>query len=262
MGNFVFCGEFPTPTVTARSADANYPVSNVTNLWKLGRHYRAADATTNNWLVKFDAGVGNTYALIGIFIDDCNFSQVRIDYSSNDSDWTTIGTYTINADDRVDDRRKICASFSTKTYRYFRLFIPTGTTITDSLSVWKIGRVALCKSANTITLSSNIRYPYSYSVEKAHADLNLPNGGMNRVSLTSFKRFSCEISFGVRTQTNNGEVFDIANLDNSQPILVYENRGYSQHGYLCLRDEEFSCVENEYGVKDFSGQSIRFVELI
>lgn len=263
MGNFQFAHDFweyaDFTTVTPRTENASYPALNVFNLWKLGRHFRAQDVIANNYLLKlYSSSVKN---MGGFFLDDVNFSSVSLYYSDLDSGYTLVGTYSVSFDERVQ-RYKIYIPVSNISAKYWMIWIPTGATALDSLAYWRIGRLACFPYTNLVSLAQNIAYPYTYSVDKAYNQGDLPYGGRNRVSLSSLQRYSGEMSFGMRTGTKSNEVWNINKKDNSQPLLIYENRGYTQYGYLCLRDSDFQCSESEYGVKNFHSQTIKFTEII
>jgi hypothetical protein len=224
--------------ITARSQDPKYPRINVLDNWHLVRHYRSTDATASTWLLKID--FGSTQQLTGIFLNDVNFEKVRIEGSDDDTSWgapSYASTHTISKDERVD-RYKIFISATDFNYRYMRIFIPTGTTVASTHTVWKVGTV-VCLSSHLI-FNENMAYGYQRSANRTYEDISLPHGGVERVSLGDYLAWSGQAVFNVVASSNESDLWTLNAMNISNPIVFYENAGETDKAYLCLRDSAYT----------------------
>jgi len=164
MGNFITSTSFITPSaITAKTANASYPVTNVNDYTHPQRTYKATAVNADQW-IKFDLGA-TPPAVAAIVIDNTNVSSLEIRAHASDLG-DTAGTwdsgasyrptaYTVSTDP-VDGRYKLYVA-PAQTYRWWLIncaataTIPTGGT-------WTVGGIALLSAITTWTI--NAEFPY------------------------------------------------------------------------------------------------------
>jgi len=254
MSGLILSTDYVTYTPTARSADGNYPIINITDKKHMVRRFKAADATANDWLIKLDFGAATT--IKAILIRYVNFTSITIQGHATDS-WASPSfteTVTISKDE-ITNRYQLLHLFTTFNYRYMRIFIPTGQTPTSD-TVWFVGDV--CCFSDYDELTYNIT-SYNRTASIPYKDLELHGKPVDRVKLGDHLQFECEIGFGERVYTEEGELFEINHLDCSTPTLFFENLGENTKGYLCYRNAFYQGSRS--GNVKSSGSTISFSEV-
>lgn len=271
MGNVILAGDFSTAIassdITARSEAANNPTSNLLDYWYLKKDFRSTDAAVGNYLILMDFGAARS--LNGVFFNDVNFDRVSLQGATGSTapDSTTWDSpdydteFTVSLDTRVG-RRKVYCNTTGFNYRYLRVYLSSDAVISGDLSVWAIGNLALLESGSTktIKLSENISYGYQYNAEKPIQDNAKKGGSKERIEQGTNRIWHGEIPFGLRSSTDETQLWKVNALDISEPLIFYENEGNTQYAYLCLRENSVSIVRE--GPDLYQPESIRFTELI
>lgn len=247
--------------ITSRTEDANYPDDNVGDQWHLKRRFRADDVNLNDYILKFDLGVNKT--IEAVVLDDVNFDQVQIYAALADGafPWAHDSTVlTVSLDPVVNRYKIIYIPSAAITFRWLAIFIPAGTTAVGSyVNKWQVGRVGIMDSLTTIRKIS-----YSRTSEKAYKDIDLPSEGLERADLGE-QRWIGTVGFGnIKEHVGTG-VFDESNLwtmnnmEQSDPLIFYENDADTSRVYFCLRDDGYEGTLIHRGIAQ--GNMVRFREL-
>ncbi len=127
-----------TITITASSANASFPVSNLKSIepvksWK-------STVITESW-VKLDFGTNVSYN--SLFLNRINFAACTVAISVDDVNYTTIESITGMTKDEIYDENYIHKWVNLSgTYRYIKITIPTQTPLFET-TYFKIGNVLI-----------------------------------------------------------------------------------------------------------------------
>lgn len=259
MPNTIISGDFVgLGTITSRTEDANFPDGNVEDLWHLKRRFRADDVNVGSWLLKFDFGSAQTVE--GVFLNDVNFDEVVI--QGNDADewvwpppsYNSGATVVDIALDETVNRYKAYIPVSGFDLRWMLIYIPASASAVGSyLAKWQIGTVVVLDSITEITKNT-----YSRTSVKAFRDIEMPSEGFERINLGEM-RWEGSIGFDTRKESNETSLWALNNIDNSAPLVFYENDSDTSKAYLCLRDGAYEGSLIHHGVA--RGNSVEFKEL-
>ena len=261
MSKFIFSQDYVLLTdsmLSVRAAEqAGYPKVHVADWWDLNRKFMDGDGLANDWLLKID--FGTTQILSGLFINHTNISEVTIQGSADDTTYTDVAaSQVISLDSRVS-RYKVFIGLSSFTYRYLRIFIPSGASKTDNGSYWWISSIV--PMASYYSLGINPSWGYTYSVSQGYAEIKKGNGSIQRVAKSDNKVFSYEMTFGIGKDTDVESTMNMLNSFNlAKPLIFYENQGNDAHAYLCVQDNSLSVRWEGPGV--MSGSTLRLKEIV
>ena len=271
MGNFIIAGGFFDYDVTdacftAYTEDASYPKENVHDYLFMKKQWRATGATADQWYLKFDMGATTYQPLSAVFLNDVNFDKVMIEGHATDS-WGAPSfqqTYAVGKDVRVN-RHKVYCSLTTDggfDYRWMRIVMPTGASVTDGGSAWRVGTVAMLTTDTdkTVEFTVNPTYPYRYTATQAFMDIPRTAGSKSRIGLSANIVWSGDITFDLGMHANEDELWRVNALDIAEPVVFYENLGHTQHAYLCLRDSAMSVSMTAYNA--IQTETVRFTEIV
>lgn len=261
MAKLIISGDFvDLGIITSLTEDVSYPDDNVEDLWHLKKRFRATNAATDTWLLKFN--FGSAQSVEGVLLNDVNFDKVKIEGHASDA-WGTpdyVGTEYAVSRDEVVDRYKIYIPITGFNLQWMRIYIPgTAATVGDYKGKWETGTVVVADSVTE--LSRNMSFGYKRSSDKPYEALHLPHGGSERASLGDDLAWVGHVIFGRRTETTEeSDLWAINNYDIANPLILYENRGNTSRAYLCLRDDAYegSLVANNSVI----GNMVRFKELV
>jgi len=255
MGNIILSNSFvdvADASITARSALTGYDKINVMDRWNIERCFSANDLTANDYLLKFDFGAAQT--LVGIFLNDVNFNKVKIQANATDA-WTAptyAGTDLTVSQNKVTGRYQIYIPLTAFSYRYLRLFIPTGTAAVGSYTTkWSLGTVCFLSAATE--LAHNMSYDYGQMGKHFYkTSVN------ERVQTGKKIRWDGSLVFGNRTKTDEAELWTINRMNMALPFVYYENFGDTSAAYLCVRDDSIETKWTSYS--GVTGNSIKIKE--
>lgn len=268
MGNIILTNSFINVTdayITARSQATGYDKQNVVDLWHLMRRFRADDLTKSdtNPLLVFDFGAAQDVAAVAVI--GVNFDKVRIKGHDSDlgTDWSAADFDSGNVSVSMNalTRRYQCyVPLTAFDYRYLAVMTPAATSAVGSYTdAWEVCKVAIVESATP--LSVNMGYGYRRKAAKPYKDVSLLHGGGERVGLGDARRFEATLVFdGLRAESEEAEMWALNALDESGPVLFYENRGDTSAVYVCLRDDGYEGVVVHNGLVE--GNQIRIRELV
>lgn len=243
--------------LTARTENPSYPVSNIEDKWRLRRHFRAMDSNTDDWLIKID--FGTSMSINGILINDVNFNKIKIEAHTSDS-WTS-PDYSSNeitiSQNAITGRYQAFLDI-TFTKRWMRLYIPSGTTTIDNLSVWRMG--TLCPLSTVTELSHNLAYPLTRTAKEFVRNIETASGGREKVKVGDYTRWQGDITFTRRSENDEGEVWTFNRNSQATPIVFFENRGTIADAYLCTKDDSYEGSLESYN--NITANTIRLRELI
>lgn len=218
--------------LSATSEASGYPASNLT----LALHPRRPHRTTGVVAQTVILDCGAAVVLKAAFLNNANFPTCAIAVSSSStfaSDVTTLGTFTLSLDDRVN-RRKLWADCSSNALskRYVRLSY-SGTPDAGA-TYYELGVVAL--GVTVVTWLDSPAWPVAFVRGQASTRLPFLSGGEDvgedgvpfLESLTFASRVWRQTS-GVRAQ-----LFAILDYGLAAPWVIYENRGDATKAY-CVR---------------------------
>lgn len=253
----IFSADILTPaSTTARSANASYPAGNVNSLWRLKRRFRAQDAITDDWLLKFDLGSAKSVA--GILLADVNFDAVQIQANDSDS-WSSpaydSGEIAVSQNPFTGRYQVyIPASF---TQQWIRLYIPaSASAVGDYTSAWEVGSIAILASVNELTKGAR---ELSRGASDQVEVVKLPSGAHEAVQIGDSLRWQGEFSWTPRRVENESELLQLNRALRGHPFVYYRNDGDTSDAYICRRDSSYSARESGIHVE---AQSMRFVEII
>lgn len=256
MGNIILSNSFIDVTdanITARTSTTGYPKIAVMDRWNLKRRFRANDVTANDYLLKFDFTTAK--AVLGIFLNDVNFNQVKIEGNATDS-WGTPsfpGTTLTVSQNKVTGRYQIYIPLTGFNLRWLRLFIPvTATAVGGYTSKWEIGTV--CFLSAVTTLSHNMSYGYGQSARHF-----FNTSATERIKTAEALRWEGSLSFDNRSKDHESDLWALGKMDMSKPFVFYENRDVTNEAYLCVRDDSMSVTEFAYS--GVSGSTIKIKEV-
>lgn len=123
-------------TITATTADANFPVSYLKSI-KPSKVWKSTAITET--IVKYD--FGSLVSFNALFLNRFNFSEFYVEKSSDDAAWVEIEHVTGMTKDEVYDENYVHRLIEiTGTYRYLRVRIPAQTPLFD-ITCFKIGNM-------------------------------------------------------------------------------------------------------------------------
>ena len=236
MANYIYSASFATPTaVTASgSLDAtNYPLANVSDYTHPFRVWKCDTLTSGTSSCILNFGAATT--LVALVIDNINVAAVKVQYSTNGTDWTdTPGATTVSLD-LTDGRYKAYVALSSWTYQYLRVLANTSTS-TDGGAYFTIGSLLPLTAITTMT--QNLSGEYSRQSHTA-VDLNddFTSGTMSPLRLGDR---TCTITVSGPVQTNSsavlGDLFTLGGTYHAaQPFVFYRNQADTSEVYIVRR---------------------------
>ena len=261
MANLIFAGDFveyEDADITVRTENTSYPKANINELWHLKKHFRAEDANTNDWLIKIDMGAAT--ALAAVFLNDVNFDNVTIQGHASDA-WgaPTFTSSTAVTQDVIVSRYKLFLPLTAFSYRWLRIFIPTGAVeVGTSISEWSIGSIMLITEHTELT--RNMAYGYKLTSERAYEDIRFGHGGTERANLGDRLKALITIVFKIRSSDDEGELWTFNAVDSNKPMSIYENNGITSRVYVSLRDRGYESKLVQHN--QVLGNTIKFEELV
>ncbi len=231
MGNFIFGYNFVEPsTEIPSSIDTNYLWANTKDYGHLKRHYRSLVATEVTIVCNF----GSAKTILGLFLNDVNFTSVTIQGNATDV-WTSPSftqDFTISKDDRVQ-RYKIYCALTAFNYQYLRIKIPAQTPV-DGLSIFRVGTRAFILSI--IEFLQNPTWPYTYEASYPDPLRNdFLSGGFELISQGDIKKWKGSFAFDVNEKANESQIWLLESLQPTDYIIFFENDGDTSKGYLCIK---------------------------
>ena len=261
MGKLIFSNSYTVATddqITMRTNNAAYPKLNVMDLWHPARNARAGDVTDNDWLMKFDFGAATTIS--AIVLNDVNFDNVTIQGHASDA-WgaPTFTSSTAVTQDVIVSRYKLFLPLTAFSYRWLRIFIPTGAVeVGTSISEWSIGSIMLITEHTELT--RNMAYGYKLTSERAYEDIRFGHGGTERANLGDRLKALITIVFKIRSSDDEGELWTFNAVDSNKPMSIYENNGITSRVYVSLRDRGYESKLVQHN--QVLGNTIKFEELV
>jgi len=256
MGMIISSDILDLGAISARTENASYPAGNVSDLWHLKRRFRAQDATTGDWLLKFD--LGSSKAVAGILLNDVNFDRVQIQAGDSDA-W----------DSPAYDSGEVIVSQNLYTGRYqvyipasfarqwIRVYIPdTASTVGDYADAWEVGTVVLLGSVTEIAKGAQ---EISREVRDQIETIDLPSGAQEVVQVGDVLRWQSELAWAPRRKEGESDLLSLNRVQRGDPIVFYRNAGDTWDAYLCRRDTSYSATERGVHVEI---QETRLVEII
>ena len=256
MGKFIISNNIiSSPTVTSRTEDSDYPDDNVNILTELHRKFMAADATMNDWLLKFN--FAGAQVATGILLDDVNFNKVKIQGHASDS-WggpSYAGSDLTISQDALTGRYRIYAALTGFNYQYLRVFIPSGTALTSG-SVLSVGRIAILSASTALSINPA---EYERGVQEFYGENRTP-AGLTRSVLSDYLQYWGELTFGARLESEETELLTLSRMSQASPLVLFENRSVTNKAWVCYKSGNYSArfIDSDKIV----GQSIRFEEII
>lgn len=226
---------------TADSQDSNYPTSNLKDYHHLKRQWRSLVATE----VKIVCDMASAKNLLGVMIEDVNFTSVYIEGSNDNVTYPFTQSFAISNDERVDRYKAYCV-LTGFNYRYLRIRIPAQTP-TDGLPAFRLGRILLIDSI--IELPINLSYPYEYEAPKRYKKVEFESGGVEKINFGSNKIWRCDfgISRFVR-DTGGTTLWQLDAIDEDQLVVFFENRGDTSKAYVVMRDNSLKVSETFFNI--------------
>lgn len=231
MMGAIFSNDFIDYTPTARSADSDYPVTDIDEKWSLTRTFKAADATANDWLIKLDMTSAQTVA--SILLNHVNFTSVTIQGNATDSWGAPSFTTTISiSKDPIVQRYKAFIPLTAFNYRYLRIFIPTGQTPTDD-TVWYVGGLVALDSYTELSRNASM---FDRTAEIPNETVEIGGNVKDSVDTAAMLGLECSLGFSKRKQTDESELWTLNALSNSTPMVLYENLSDTSQAWLVRKE--------------------------
>ena len=257
MGNIIVSSSFvdvASANITTRTASTGYDAINVMDRWNLKQRFRAGDANTNDWLMKFY--FGGVQTIVGILLYDVNFSKVKIQGHGADSWGGSLdyaGTDLTVSQNAITGRYQIYIPLTAFTPTYSRIFIPSGTAAVSGYTTkWEIG--AVCFLSSVTTLVHNVSYGYEQTGKHFYkTSVN------ERIQTGEEIRWQGRLPFGNRSTANEAELWALNRMNMAQPFVYYENGSDTSAAYLCIRDDAVAITQFTYG--GVTGNSIAIKEV-
>lgn len=263
MANFRLMLAPLTVTPTATSDDSNWPVTNLILLTNLAKKW-AATVATGIVDVTFDLGSGNTLSGLaanpGIFVDDVNFTSIKIQANSSSS-WTSPpweASVTVGKHKGVG-RYKGFFRFAdlnaaAVAYRYVNVRILSQTT-TDATS-YRMSRAAL---GNITELTANPSYGMSYGRERAVNVTQMADGGVE-VNLMGEPYWVATFQGVLPDDTARDQHWDINAIGEGEPFVLWDaSEGASQDSWMMIRVEQSQLVKeyrNRYRISGWTHREV------
>lgn len=267
-GNLIYSQSFITvadDAITARTSASGYDKVDIMDYWHLKARHRATDLTASDTSTLFRIDLTTaSQAVAGVYLSDVNYDKVRIYGHATDigaGSWAGATWPTSKADITLSQnpwtgRYQGYIPTSGFAYRWMGIIVPAAATAVGSYTTtWETGVV--CIMSSVTTLSINLGYPLRQSTNHPFTD----TGRSGRISLGDVVQWVGEISFGVRSRTDEAEAQAFGRLSASTPVFVYLNQDNTSEAYLCLRDQGYS---SEWFTASLvqSAQGIQLKELV
>lgn len=261
MGDIIVSNDFiDLGTITSKSETAGYVDDNVKEYWHLKRRFRAGGAPKSDidFLLKFD--FGQAESAVAVVLNDVNFDTTRIRMHTADLgvNWAAAdidsGDTTVSLDERVNRYKIYIPIVGGK--RWMIVQVPAAATAVGPYQTkWEIGSVVVLDSVATFAKNA-----YSRSADKPYTDIKLSSGGFERVSLGGNLGWEGVVTVDTRAETDESELWALNILNNSLPLIFYENRTEDDKVYLCLKDDAYEGNLVHQGL--ITGNTMKFKELI
>jgi hypothetical protein len=253
----IFSADILTPASTmARSVNASYPANNVNSLWHLKRRFRATDALTDDWLLKFDMGEAKDVA--GILLANVNFDAVQVQANGSDS-WSSpaydSGERTVSQNP-FTGRYQVYIPVSF-TQQWIRLYIPaSASAVGDYTSAWEVGSIAILGSIHELAKGAReLTRGASDQVET----VRFPSGAHEAAQVGDALRWEGEFAWTPRRVKDEPDLLQLNRKLRAQPVVYYRNGSDTWDAYICRRDNTYSAMERGIHIE---AQAMRFVEIL
>ena len=238
-------------TETPSSSDTNFPWSNAAIYGALKIHYRSLVQTEVTIVCDF----GTAQSLVGLMLEDVNFTSVTIQGANYPPDWNSPSftqDFTISKNAEIQ-RYNIWCALTAFNYRYLRIKIPTQTPV--DLSVFRIGRRTFIESA----IEQSPTWGFSEGGAYPEPAVNeFKSGRKEKISNGSYKIWSGDFTFDVTT----AESADLWILDSVEPddyIAFYKNFGDTSDCYLCQKETPLTLGWPNYQMRQSNAITLREV---
>lgn len=256
MSNFKFGYDFIEPTVeTPSSEDSGKPWSNAADYNRLRRHYRSLVQTEVTIVCNF----GAAKALVGLFLNDVNFTAVTIQGNATDS-WVTPSfteDFTV-AKNVLTQRYQIYCALAAFNYQYLRIKIPAQTPA-DGLSVFRVGTRVFILTQLELARNPSMGYARRAGYPAPIVNQFL-SGGRELISQGDYKIWSGTFSFDNIEWEHEPDLWTLDAFQPDDPVVFYENLGTNSHAYLCRKDDPTEVSWPRHGVAKSS--AVAFTEVI
>jgi hypothetical protein len=246
---------FPTFTPTASSAQTTQPVTNLALSLALRPFvlWRATSAESDQW-VRLALGV--QMVLDGVFLNNLNVSSVIVERSTDGSTFTSMGTFAVPVDRRVN-RRKAYLRLAGFNYSYLRITFPAANYVStpqagwvSSGDEWDVGGPGAIECgvilpvASVLTLDDHAPvWPRDYIRQEAHDVIGFASGGIEVIQEGSpYLELPLRLQ-GIRA-TATAQVDALSALTIGQPFLLAEDFGHPEYAYLVRRVEDDAIMED------------------
>jgi hypothetical protein len=186
------------------------------------RPWRAPDLSSAYVQLEFSG----PQPIAAIFLNHANFSSVTIRASDDPAfgSFTTVGTFSIQQDSRVQNRRKsICEFASIATNNYVRL-IPASADA--GATFWSLGQVVAVNVENWQRMPEPAAPPYNQTRAKAVSIDETP-GATQHVTAEGAAYFAGEFGAELWTMSSGqwARMMDLLGIGMNAPFLLYEDAG-------------------------------------
>lgn len=265
MGDIIISNDFvDLGTITSISETAGYDDDNVEDYWHLKRRYRATGMpkSDTDFLLKFD--FGSAQSVVAVVLNDVNFDTTRIRAHTADlgnnwaaSDFDSGSDQTVSEDERVGRYKIYIPAVFSKRWMVVQVPAGAGSEVgrDPAVSKWEVGSVVVLDSVSTFAKNA-----YSRSAVKPFEDIKLKSGGYERIGLGSNLGWEGVVTIDTRAESDESELWALNALDNSKPLIFYENRDETDKVYLCLRDDAYKGNLVHQGL--VTGNTMKFKELV
>lgn len=166
---FGYSNILETTTVTITSEAAGYPGYRLYDK-SMSLPWKATSAVTQT--IKTNAGAGNTNIINRMIITNHNLSCVtnlELDWSDNNSDWTNIVTLTPSDDTTIN------SSFTASTHRYFRVVLNSPSSTPEAGEIYLGSSVEISRSPIE-GLTSGPQYVRAFTETQSGLPWTIENG--------------------------------------------------------------------------------------
>lgn len=228
MGNFLFGHTFVSYTPTASSTDPDYPVANLYD-------YEHPKRPWKSWgypEVTIVCDYGSAKAIVGVFLNDVNFTDVYIQGNAADS-WGSPSfsqQFTVSKDERTV-KWKLYAALTGFNYRYLRIRIPAQ--VPQDGSAYRIGTLVCLNTV--LGMTNNPTPPYDYSADEAVRVVEFPSGATEKINLGDLA-WKGSFSFDPYLKVNESDFWTLNSIKKDQNLVFFENETDTSKAYLCRRD--------------------------
>jgi hypothetical protein len=224
---------FPTPLITATTAQPGFPASNVGLITRPARVWRSTTAGgTHTERLTFD--LGTTQAVAAVVIQDVTGpTQLRIEAGNDNSTWpTNLGLITIPTDQRTNVKKLWQdTAFSA---RYVRISAES----LGATTFVEIGTILILVTVRTWT--DPIGAPLTWIIQQAATKITYEGGGgeINQDGPPYLRGAPGNPEFLYQNATVRTDVFTLVNVGKGSPVVWYDNLGDTSQFVIGQRDTD------------------------